>query len=62
MVPQPKLETLRKRFLDNDHEFSPGLTESEVLMGHPSKGYIQKAVVTTVQSHSLLKALQELAL
>ena len=55
MLPSTKLETLRKRFLENDHEFCLGLTESKVYLGHPSKGFIQKSVVLTVQSQRLEK-------
>ena len=47
MVSPTKLETLRKMFVDDDHRFSLGHTESGVPNG-PSKGYIQKSVVLTV--------------
>ena len=47
MVSLSKLETLRKRFVDDDRKFSLGLIESGVLNG-PSKGYVQKSVVITV--------------
>jgi len=45
MVSPTKLETLRKVFVDDDHRFSLGHTESGVPNG-PSKGYIQKSVVS----------------